>query len=75
MEQHLAVLRGYAHQVFGQGETLTAHEEEDKARRMTEFLAIGGSFKLTIKEMVDQVYRDTFVMSYGCGCPSCRARH
>ena len=72
--QHLTALREYAHRVFAQGKTLAAQEEDDKANRMREFLAIGDSLKLTAREMVALVCRSAFVVSPGCGCSSCRAR-
>ena len=74
IHQHLLVLRAYAWRVLCRGEALTAKEEDDRAERAREFLAIGRSFKLTGKEMVSLLYRGLLRQKRGCGCPGCLAR-
>ena len=74
MPEHLTSLRNYARRVSIQGEILTAIEEEDKERRLQEFLAVGSSVKLTGSEMAALVYKGFFVAKRRCGCPSCRTR-
>ena len=74
MGEQLTALRAYAHRVFSLNQTLADHEEDDKAVRMREFRAVGVSLKLTDKEMVELVYRDTLAVSRGCGCPACQAK-
>ena len=72
LAEHLETLRGYATRVVLHGETLTPGEEDDRARRMDEFLAIGEAFRLTEKEIVGLLYGQLFVPKRGCGCHSCR---
>ena len=74
MPEHLTSLRSYARRVLIQGETLTAIEEEDKERRLREYLAVGSSVKLTEREMAALVYKGFFMAKRGCGCPTCRTR-
>jgi hypothetical protein len=74
MGRHLLALKEYARRVFDRGETLTALEEDDRGERLREFMAIGRSFRLTAREMVGLVYRDTFAGKRGCGCPRCPAK-
>ena len=74
MVQRLAALRGYASRVVLRGESLTADEEADYAAGMRQFLATGGSFKLTEKEMVDLVLGDLFHQKRECGCHSCHTK-
>lgn len=74
MQEHLKVLREYAHQVLVGGEALESRTDKDCRRRMAEFLAIGATFHLTEKELVRLVYHGLFAAKPQCGCPSCRAR-
>ena len=74
MDEHLEALKGYAARVFGRGEALNAREEDDRAARVQEFLAIGTSYELTEKELVRLLYRSLFGTKRGCGCAGCKAR-
>ena len=58
--QHLSTLREYARRVLVQGESLTLHEVEDKARRMEEFVALTTCYKCTAKEQVGLLYEGLF---------------
>ena len=60
MRQHLSILRGYATRVLVQGESLGTSEEEDRATRMEELLAIGNSYQFTQKELVAFLFRGFF---------------
>ena len=55
--QHLSTLREYARRALVQGEPLTLHEVEDKARHMEEFVALTTCYKCTAKEQVDLLYK------------------
>lgn len=59
--QHLEALKRYARRVVAGGAVLTADEETDKARRLKEFMEIGGSLELTEKDMVHVIYRELFI--------------
>ena len=72
--EHLAIIRGYAERTLAGRESLDASEESDVDSRVAEFFAIGSSFKLTEREMVVLVYRDTLRTRRQCGCPTCRSR-
>ncbi len=60
MAQHLSTLRTYATRVVLNGESLAAHEEEDRSSRMRESLGIAGSYRCTEREMVGLLYRGLF---------------
>ncbi len=72
--EHLKVLKGYANRNLVHGEELSEAEREDKNNRLVEFVAIGTSFRLTEKEMVQRIFPDMLREPKHCGCPSCRAR-
>ena len=76
MAQHQEALRKYALRTVKSDEALPDYEEEeeDKALRMREFLAIGSTFGLSDKEMVVQLFRGLFSFKRGCDCPGCRTR-
>ena len=74
MSQHQAALRAYAKRVMVQGDGLTPAEDDDRARRMQEYMAIGRSLNVTHKEMVAVIFRGMFAVKRGCGCPTCRER-
>jgi len=57
MAEHLSVLRAYAKRVLLEGEDLVTHEEQDKAGRLEEFLAIANSYKCTDREIVGLLYK------------------
>ena len=57
MAQHLSVLRAYARQVILQEEPLILCEQQDKSRRMQQFVAIGAPYKCTEKELVGLLYK------------------
>jgi hypothetical protein len=75
--EHVATLREYAKRVLLRQGSLTPLEEDDRASRLREFLAIGSSFKLTHREMVVLLFRGLMGPKPGmpsCGCPTCRER-
>ena len=72
--EDLSILRDYAKQVFEGGASLSTVEEDDRTRRMHEYLAIGSSFKLTEHEMVIELYRGLLGPKRGCGCHPCKMR-
>ena len=74
MSQHQTALRAYAKRVMVRGDDLTPAEDDDRARRMQEYLAVGSSLNLTRKEMVAVIFRGMFAVKRGCGCPTCRER-
>ena len=74
LAQHRGALGECAKKVILRGESLSAHEEEDRERRIEEFLAICGTLKLTEKEAVALIFRGVLAEKRGCGCPTCRLR-
>ncbi len=72
--QDRLVLREYARRSVVHGEELAPNEAADQTRRMEAFLAVGGSFNLTYKEMVHQIYDGLDSEKRECGCHSCRSR-
>lgn len=71
---HLAALRDYARRVLVEGVQLSEAEDSDRAERLKEFLAIGSSFKLTIREMAVLVLKELLAPRRACGCPTCIKR-
>ena len=74
LAQHLMLLKEYARRVIGRGESLTAGEDSDRARRMAEFLTTGESLTLTEREMVALIYDGIHRNKKECGCHSCRTK-
>ena len=74
MAEHILAIREYAYRALKCEEPLTPSEELDRARRLDEVWTIGTGFQLTEVELVDLVYKDLFVVKWGCKCPSCRER-
>ena len=58
VEEHVEVLRKYAHLVLVEGELLSDTEMSDRDSRLNEFRAMGSCLKLTESEMVTMVYQD-----------------
>ena len=58
VEEHVEVLREYAHLVLVEGELLSDTEMSDRDSRLNEFRAMGSCLKLTESEMVTMVYQD-----------------
>ena len=74
VEEHVEVLRVYAHRALVQGEVLSDDEMSDRESRINEFRAMGSCLKLTENEMVTMVYQDMLRERRRCGCPTCRSR-
>ena len=74
VDEHVKVLRVYAHKVLLQREALSFSEMTDKESRINEFRAMGSCLKLTENEMVSMVYGDMLQERPRCGCPTCRSR-
>ena len=72
MSEHLHLLRDYARRSLVGGQPLTDAEEDDRATRVAEYMAIGSAFKCTKKELVNQVYDGLLVGKPGCDCFSCK---
>ena len=72
--EHLEVLNEYATRVLLQNKPLTETEEADKARRIQEFMAIGGSFGLPESEIVALLCKELLTPKPRCGCAGCRMR-
>ena len=65
--QQIAPLKQYASRVVLHGESLAPSEEGDRATRMQQFLAIGGIFHLTQREMVGLLLSRLFHQKYERG--------
>lgn len=74
VDEHVEVLRAYAHRVLVEGEALSFSEESDRESRINEFRAMGSCLMLTENEMVTMVYQDMLRERRRCGCPTCRSR-
>ena len=72
--EHLEVLRNYARKTLVHGQNLTRLEQVDKATRLEQFRAIGGSCQLTENEMTRLIFKGLFRGTRFCGCPTCEAR-
>lgn len=72
--EHLEVLRGYARKVLVDGEPLSHLEQVDKSVRLSEFVNLGISFKLTLKEMIALILKNVYHKPTRCGCHSCVSR-
>ena len=71
---HLEALQGYAQKTLVDGDALSSSEAADKSARLSEFVTLGNSFKLTVKEMVVLILGEISYHPAGCGCHSCAAR-
>jgi hypothetical protein len=58
--EHFCALRKYAERRFLDGAEFDATEEEDRTRRMREFLAIGDACEFTHRQMVSLLYAELF---------------
>ena len=72
--KELSALRDYASRVFLQDLPLGAPEEIERAGLVEEYRAIGGSFGITERELVVELYRGLLTGRGRCGCPTCRDR-
>ena len=73
---HLEALRGYARKAIVDDEPLSRLEQADKSVRLSEFVTLGNSFKLTVKEMIALILSDIRhePTASGCGCHTCASR-
>ena len=71
---HLEVLQGYAQKALVDGDALSRSEAAGKSARLSEFVTLGNSFKLTMREMVVLILGDISHQPTGCGCHSCASR-
>ena len=74
MGEDLSALRDYASRVFLQDLPLSAPEDAERAALVEEYRAIGGSFRITERELVVQLYRGVLTDRGRCGYPTCRDR-
>jgi hypothetical protein len=74
--EHLAIIRGYVERMLTGRESLDASEDADADSRVSEFFAIGSSFKFTEREMVVLLFGGLFPppRTSRCGCPTCSRR-
>lgn len=73
MSEHLEVLREYARRVILDGEALGLAEEAHKEAIFQRIAELGGSFRMTEREMVSLMLRGVFVDAPPCWCSTCRA--
>jgi hypothetical protein len=73
--EHLEALRGYARKSLAGEEPPSRLEWVDKSVRLSEFVTLGNSFKLTVKEMVALILKDVYHQPSQCGCHSCMSRN
>ena len=71
---HLKALRAYARKALVDGKPLSRLELVDKSVRLSEFVNLGNSFKLTVKEMIALILKDIYHQPIRCGCHSCVSR-
>ena len=71
---HLEALQGYAQKALVDGDALSCSENADKTARLSEFVTLGNSFKLTVKEMIVLILGDISHQPTGCGRHSCASR-
>ena len=74
LNHRIDTLRGYAERMVMQGETLSPDEAAEHKAYMQEFMATGGEYGLTQKEMVGLLLDQTSQKVPDCGCHSCKAR-
>ena len=74
MADHYRALRAYAERAALRGEVLTAAEENDKARRLEQYFAVGAEVGCTKKELTALLYTGLFKAKEKCGCFNCRMR-
>ena len=73
-QRHLETLRECAQTIFKHSKVLSPREDDDRAEKVREYWALGASFGLTEKEIVELVYKGLFIVEPGCDCPTCRER-
>ncbi|MCH7800475.1 MAG: hypothetical protein IIC24_02915 [Chloroflexi bacterium] len=71
---HVEALQAYARKVLVDGKPLSRLELVDKSVRLSEFVNLGNSFKLTVKEMIALILKDIYHQPIRCGCHSCVSR-
>ena len=67
MADHYRALRAYAERAALRGEVLTAAEENDKARRLEQYFAVGAKVGCTKKELTALLYTGLFKAKKKCG--------
>ena len=72
--ENLKTLKVYAERSIVRGEALTSHEDEDRVRRIREFMGIGTSFGCTQKELVKLLLKEYLEVKRGCDCITCTSR-
>ena len=74
LAEDLSVLREYARSVLLRDLVLTPAEQSETELRLAELFAIGGSFRLTKREIVILLFEEVLSERRGCDCPSCLGR-
>ena len=72
--EDLKTLKGYAERAIVRGEALSSDEDEDRVRRVREFMGIGTSFGCTDKELVKLLLKEYLEVKIGCDCLTCTSR-
>ena len=75
LHEHLEKLREYAQKVIIDGDALSPEEEADREARFVLFAELGGSCRMTEREMVSLMFRGVFTPAPPCWCSKCRASH
>jgi hypothetical protein len=73
ISEHLEILREYARRVILDGDSLSPAEEAHKEAIFQRIAELGGSFRMTEREMVSLMLRGVFVDAPPCWCSTCRA--
>ena len=71
LSHHLTALCSYLRTALVHGHDLTRDEDRDRQVRMREFLAIGKSFGLTNKQLVENLFKGLFENPQACNCVEC----
>ena len=72
ISQHLEVLRDYAKRVITDGERLSPGEETHRDLVFETITELGGSFRMTEREIVSLILRGVFLDAPPCWCSKCR---
>ncbi len=75
VSEHLETLREYARRVILNGDALGPGEELDKDFVFQRFAELGGSCRMTEREMVSLMLRGVLNESPPCWCSQCRASY
>ena len=72
ISEQLQVLRNYARRVIVDSEILSTGEEAHRDAVFEKITELGGSFRMTEREIVSLVLRGVFLNAPPCWCSRCR---